>query len=51
MKDKLIEFIKSHKVILISIFVTFFIEIFICNYGFFRTFGKFKWSNNKKYRY
>lgn len=37
MKDKLIEFIKSHKVILISIFVTFFIEIFICNYGFFRT--------------
>lgn len=37
MKLKIIEFMKKYKIILISILVTLFIEIFICNYGFFRT--------------
>ncbi len=37
MKEKIIEFIKKYKTIFISILITLFIEIFICNYGFFRT--------------
>lgn len=37
MREKIIEFIKKYKVVLISILITLLIEIFICNYGFFRT--------------
>jgi hypothetical protein len=37
MNSNILEFIKKHKVVIVSILITLFIEIFICNYGFFRT--------------
>lgn len=37
MKLKIVEFIKKYKMALICIIITLLIEIFICNYGFFRT--------------
>lgn len=33
----IIEFIKKHKIIFLSLLITLLIEIFICNYGYFRT--------------
>lgn len=35
--EKIVEFIRKNKIILVSILITLFIEIFLCNYGFFRT--------------
>ena len=37
MIENIIKFIKKYRVILISIIIALFIEIFVCNYGFFRT--------------
>lgn len=37
MKEKILENLKKYKIIWISILITLLIEIFICNYGFFRT--------------
>lgn len=37
MKEKIMEFKKKYKTVLLSILIALFIEIFICNYGFFRT--------------
>lgn len=35
--EKIVEFIRKNKIILVSILITLFVEIFLCNYGFFRT--------------
>lgn len=35
--EKIVEFVKKNKVILVAILITLAIEIFLCNYGFFRT--------------
>lgn len=37
MNKKIIKFIKENKIFFIAVLITLFIEIFICNYGFFRT--------------
>lgn len=35
--EKIVEIIKKNKVIFIAVIITLLIEIFLCNYGFFRT--------------
>lgn len=37
MKNKILEFIKKHKLVFIAIIITILVEIFLCNYTFFRT--------------
>lgn len=50
MEEKIIEFIKKYKIIFLSIIITLFIEIFICNYGYFRTIFTGNNDLRKEYR-
>ncbi len=48
---KIIEFIKKHKIVFISLLITLFIEIFICNYGYFRTLFRGNINLEKEYTF
>lgn len=45
MKNKVVQYIKGNSIVFLSIIIAIVIEVFICNYGFFRTI--FYGNNNK----